>query len=208
MSRKRLPAARGFPSIQEIRGNQHPVRVKVKGKTPTGRAARRKPVTLCLDLSSSCIGWCVGQEPAIINFGKLVFTDDREMGERLAAFAEYLSVLFETYSPDRVLVEKPVARRGATTALHNQILGVVRCLAFTHLDLNVLDRHLIPPRTVKTTLEVPAGDNHDHNKLLMVEQINRTLGLNLQFSAHSKLTSDDDTADALAILLTSWTRKV
>jgi Holliday junction resolvasome RuvABC endonuclease subunit len=199
--REKLPAGRGFPTAQEIESNPNPVRI-VAGVKPK-RAAQ---VVLSLDLSTSCIGWAVGQEPHLANYGKFVFTDDREFGEKMVAFKSYLLTIFTTYKPDRVLVERPISRHGKTTALHNQLLGIVRLLCIESLDYEIEDRHLISPRLVKGILGVKAGDDHKHNKEIMVGHINKLLGLKLRYAA-SKLQTEDDVADAIAIILALWKRK-
>lgn len=202
MPREKLPAGRGFPTVQEIASNPNPVRI-VAGVKP------RKPakVVLALDLSTSCIGWAVGQEPRIVNYGKFVFTTDRDFGERMVAFKEYLLGILDTYKPERVLVEKPISRHGKTTALHNQLLGIVRLIAIEYLNFEIEDHHLVSARTVKSVLEVKAGDDHNHNKRIMVEYVNKSLGLRLQYHENSKLQTDDDIADAIAILLHLWKRR-
>lgn len=200
--RERLPAGRGFPTAQEIESNPNPVRI-IAGVKPRKPAA----IILALDLSTSCIGWAVGQEPRLVNYGKFVFTDDREFGERMVAFKSYLLTVFKTYGPDRVIVEKPISRHGKTTALHNQLLGIVRLIAIESLEYEIEDRHLVSPRTVKGILGVKAGDDHNHNKRIMVEYVNETLGLKLQYHDNSKLQTEDDIADAIAIILAIWKRK-
>jgi Holliday junction resolvasome RuvABC endonuclease subunit len=204
VARERLPAGRGFPTASEITSNPNPARIVAKGKV---KPAKKSQVILTLDLSTSCVGWAVGEEPRLVNYGKFVFTDDREFGEKMLAFKAYLLTIFTTYRPDRVIVEKPISRHGNTTALHNQLLGVVRLLAVEALEYEIMDRHLVSPRTVKALLEVKAGDDHNHNKKIMVEHVNKAFGLKLQFHENSKLQTEDDIADAIAILLACWTRK-
>lgn len=125
----------------------------------------------------------------------------------MVAFKSYLLTVFKTYGPDRVIVEKPISRHGKTTALHNQLLGIVRLIAIESLEYEIEDRHLVSPRTVKGILGVKAGDDHNHNKRIMVEYVNETLGLKLQYHDNSKLQTEDDIADAIAIILAIWKRK-
>jgi RNase H-fold protein (predicted Holliday junction resolvase) len=191
----KLPAGQGFPSSEEIEAKGFPARGKKKGK--------KSDVILSLDLSTSCIGWAVGYEEKIVSFGKLIFTDDRCIGEKAVALAVYLSSIFKVFEPSLILIERPMDRRGNVTRLHNQMLGVVRYLAFRLLKLEVDDEHLMVPQTIKKLMGVPKGRNHDHNKQIMVEHINKTLGLGLRYHT-SKFKSEDDVADAIAILLSWW----
>lgn len=159
------------------------------------------PVVLAFDLSGSCIGWAVGIGGALINYGKYVFKTTAMPGEKLLAFAELLETLFTTYQPEILLAEKPLAR--GKTVNHFEFLGVLR-LAWRDYTGEELDKeHIISPRTVKTHLNVPRGRNHQHNKELMVKKINTLFRLNL-VCATSKYKSDDDTADAIAVMVTYW----
>jgi Holliday junction resolvasome RuvABC endonuclease subunit len=159
---------------------------------------------LTLDLSSTCIGWAVGtDDEVLINYGKLVLTDDRHLAEHLEALATYLRVILLTYRPTLILVERPVAL-GRTSITHNQVLGAVRLVSAQTLGLIITEADLVSPNTIKKATGVVAGRDHDHNKALMVNHVNETLGLHLQYDKHSKLKTDDDTADAIAILLARW----
>lgn len=185
----RVPTLRAVPTLEAIKAHTHPARVN-----------QRESVTLAFDLSSSCIGWAVGTTSEVIAYGKFIFAD-RVMGAKLDALIPALLVLFETFKPKRVAAERPMAHRGPTTALHNQILGIVRLVAYQHSKLDILDVNLLSPRAIKKRLGVVKGRNHDHNKVIMVEYVNKVLGLNLKFHPNSKLQSQDDVADALAVLL-------
>lgn len=186
----RVPTCRAIPSLEAIQAKP----IAHRG---------RKQIRLALDLSTSCVGWALGAGTEILAYGKFVFADDREMGDKLVSFADHLLVLLKTFKPHRVVAERPMSRRGQVTALHNQMLGVVRHIVFQHLSVEVLDTHLISPITVKNRLGVRKGKDHAQNKQYMVEHINEVLGLNLKYHPNSKLQTQDDVADAIAILL-AW----
>lgn len=196
---KRVPVGRGFPSAEEVRGN------------PLVKVATKKGgnvvTILSLDLSTSCVGWALGVDRELARYGKFVFKSDSSIiGEKLNAFAAYLTVLIDVYEPDRILVEKPLLRKGNTTARHYELLGVVRAVAYNRRQMEILDSWLIAATTVKNLLRVKAASardpkkRHSQNKMIMVNRVNELTGLSLRFDANSKLNTDDDTADAIALL--------
>lgn len=198
MSRRKLaPIGQGFPSSEEIRSNPIPKIANKKGG---------KVVTvLSLDLSSRCVGWALGMDGEVVLYGKYVFKSTSQvLGEKLSAFGQYLAVLLDVYAPDRVLVEKPLLRKGNTTARHYEMLGVVRSILWERNRRELLDSWLIPATTVKRLLNVPRGQNHEQNKQLMVRKINQLMQVNLKFDPNSKYKSDDDMADAIALLYAYW----
>jgi Holliday junction resolvasome RuvABC endonuclease subunit len=194
-SRKKAPAAESIPSGSVIRSL--PISEMV-------HKVEKSRVDLALDLSTSCVGWALGVDKQIITWGKIVFKTTAELGEKLVALEECLRVLFETYRPGRLFVEKPLARRGNTTHRHYEVLGVVKKLWRETTDTELLDSWLVSSVTVKNKLRVKRGSNHEHNKELMVKKINDLLGLKLSYHPNSKRQSDDDIADAIAVLIAVW----
>jgi Holliday junction resolvasome RuvABC endonuclease subunit len=201
MARQTKPAGVGYPSANEIRANPIPIRVT------SSKAMSVKPTTvLALDLSSSCIGWAVGIDKNLVAYGKFVFkTTSAINGDKLATFISYLTVILETYGPQKVLVEKTLMGKGDTTVRHLEILGVVRATVFKILGLEILESWLIPAKTVKRLLKVKKGRDHAHNKQIMVEKINQLFNLRLKCES-SKIESDDDIADAIAVLVAYYRR--
>lgn len=182
-----------FPSIEQIKANPIP---SVRGKRPT--------IELALDLSSSCIGWAVGADRKVARFGKFVFKSTAGIGEKLCALEEWLLALLLTFMPDRLLIEKVLSRRGNTTQRHAEVLGIVRKVWYEITATELLDSWLISSVTVKNIMKVKRGANHDQNKRIMVDKVNQLYSLGLRFDPNSKYKSDDDTADALAVLTTYW----
>lgn len=189
----KMPAVAGFPTLGEIKGFRPPQKVK-----------KRQTLDMGLDLSSSCVGWAFGIKPNPMYWGKLVFRTNAEVGEKLFAFDEFLGEMFKSLHPDRLFVEKVLTRKGKTTERHLEIMGIVRSVWREYSQEEILPSWIIPARTVKNALQVERGRDHDANKLIMVNKINDLYHLNLKFHNKSKYQSDDDTADALAILATAW----
>lgn len=189
----RVPSGRGFPSIAEIQANP----IVSKKKTPP-------VVELALDLSSSCVGWAVGADKKLVRYGKLVFKSTAGIGEKLVSFDEYLTTLLQVYQPTRVLIEQPLSRRAKVTARHYELVGTVRTLWYQHSGQELLDSWIISPITIKNTMKVVAGNDHEQNKIIMVNKVNALYRLNLRYDEHSKLVSEDDIADAIAVLTTYW----
>lgn len=187
------PAAQAVPSEQEIAACPIPTK---KGKEHS--------IDLALDLSTSCIGWAVGVDRELFNWGKLVFKSTADIGEKLQAAAIFLRFLCDTYKPTRILVEKTLARRGDTTLRHAELAGVVRLVWRQYINDEILKSWFVPSKTVKTLLNVERGRNHDHNKEIMVNKINDLYNLHFHFDKNSKLKSDDDVADAIAVLTAFW----
>jgi hypothetical protein len=161
-------------------------------------------VVLALDLSSSCVGWAVGIGRERHGQGKLVFRSTAETGAKLGAFFAFLLALLILFKPERLLIERPMMRRGATTTRHTELLGVARLAWLERTGGELLDTWIISAITVKNVMGVRHGRDHAENKKIMVQKINQLYGLNLKFDKNSKLKSDDDSADALAV----WTTYV
>jgi hypothetical protein len=138
-------------------------------------------------------------------FGKLVFVGGRGIGEKLVSFDDYLSTLIATFWPARLLVEKPFSR-GATSERHNELLGIVRKVWYEKTGLELHPDWIIHPRTIKAQMKVRRGANHDQNKVIMLNKVNSLYSLNLKYDKKSKLKSDDDVADAIAVLTAFWRR--
>lgn len=192
----KTPAGQGFPSIEQIAAN------------PILGSHGQKPLTsLALDLSSSCVGFAVGidETRSLERMGKFVFKTTAGIGEKLFTFEEYLSGLIVNYWPDRLLVERP-SIHGKTAERHMELLGITRKVWFEATHSEIDPKWLIHPKTIKTAMKVPAGANHTQNKIIMVNKVNQLYGLSLKFDKNSKYKSDDDTADAIAVLTTHWRR--
>jgi Holliday junction resolvasome RuvABC endonuclease subunit len=155
---------------------------------------------IAFDMSVTCVGWCLFLDREPINYGKFVFKSTAKIGEKLAIFAEFLRDLFEAFAPDEIVVEKPLNRRGSTTARHYELLGVLRLVWLELQAAEIPKEAVIDPKTVKTVMGVQrvTGD-HDKNKELMVCYINKLFGLKLKYDKHSPRKSDDDVADAIAV---------
>lgn len=161
-------------------------------------------VELSLDTSSSCIGWALGVDGELVTFGKLVFRSTAGIGEKLQACLEWFNALLETYRPARILFERPLSRKGNVTQRHAELIGVMRCAYHMRTGQEIPDEWFIAATTVKRVMNVRRGRGHDENKRIMVDKINEVYGLKLKYHRNSKIQTDDDTADAIAVLETSW----
>lgn len=186
------PVGQAFPSIAEIRSCQIAQAV--------GEASGER--TLAFDLSTGCVGWALGIDGGLTQYGKLIFKASASVGEKLAAWEEFASALIDTIRPDRIVLERPMSRSGAVTARHYELLGILRFAYRRSTGAEVGADCLIPARTAKLTVGVRKGGTYEDRKRYMVERINAITGLALKYDAKSKRVSDDDIADAIAILLT------
>ena len=159
-------------------------------------------LTLTFDISSSCVGWAVGLGGLLVNYGKFVFKTTATLGEKIWAFSEFVDSLFATYKPVRVLLEEPLKR--AKVRVHFEFLGVLRLHHMLYMGEDIPKAHFISPTLVKTHMHVQRGQSHTDNKQIMVEKVNQVFGLNLKFHPNSSIHSDDDVADAIAVLVTWW----
>jgi Holliday junction resolvasome RuvABC endonuclease subunit len=195
----KAPAGQGFPNTNEIRAN--PVVL------PQTKSKRKVPIELALDLSSSCVGWALGVDRSLAKWGKFVFKSTAGTGEKLDSFEEFLQVLLSVYKPERLLIERP-STKGKTRERHTEIMGIVRKVWFEHSGGELVESWIQSPRTIKNVMKVERGQNHKQNKEIMVRKINSLYSniLHLRFHENSKLQSDDDIADAIAVLVTYWRR--
>lgn len=189
------PAGQGYPSLQAIRAN--PI---------VSRTGARVLSQLALDLSSSCVGWAAGAEKKLERYGKFVFKSTAGVGEKLVSFEEFMDALIETFWPEILLIERPLSRRANTTARHYELLGICRKVWTERTGSEIDEKWIISPLTVKSAMQVAKGTSHEDNKKKMVAKVNSLYGLSLKFDKNSKLKTDDDTADAIAVLTTYWRR--
>lgn len=187
------PTGQSFPSLEQIKANPIPA---TRGKRPV--------IELALDLSTSCVGWAVGADRKLARYGKFVFKSTSGPGEKLCALEEWLITVLLTYMPERVLIEKVVTRRGNTTLRHAEVLGIVRKVWYEITATEIPDAWLVSSITVKNVMKVERGGNHEQNKRIMLNKVNQLYNLKLHFDPNSKYKSDDDSADAIAVLTTYW----
>jgi len=159
---------------------------------------------MALDMSTRCVGWAVGVDRDLTLYGKYVFKSTAEISEKLLAFSLWLNDMLETFTPKRLLVERPLSRRATTTARHYELMGVVRTCWYSYSGKELAKAWIISPTTVKSKLGVERGGDHDANKQIMVDKVNRLFSLDLAYSPHSAYKSDDDIADAIGLLETYW----
>lgn len=157
---------------------------------------------LSLDTSSVCVGYAVFDDKRLVTFGKHVQVG-KEHGEKFSTFLQWLIALLKLHKPDAVVVELPFGgpRRGYTYGVLMQYIAVVMLAHFDVFGKELPDQNKVQAKKVKLMMEVESGKNHDQNKQIMVDRVNRLFKLNLKFvkkDPHKKL-SQDDIADAIAV---------
>lgn len=189
------PAGEAIPALGEIRATPLATRV--------GEEAPR--IDLGLDLSTTCVGWAQGaDQQSIVQWGKFVFRTKAPFGERLLALEAFLRELFQATQPERLWVERPLSRHGKTTSRHYEVLGIVRKVWREVSGAEIPDEQIIAPATIKSRLKVKRGGDHQKNKEIMLRRVNELYGLRLKYD-DNKRKSDDDAADAIALLSAAWT---
>jgi len=191
------PTAVSIPSEKEIEASALP--------SINGKKQRR---VLGFDLSSTCVGWALALDGKILTYGKYVFKSTAKLGEKANAFRGFVAVLLDTYSPDVLLVEKPLSGRRINNQPTIELVGVLRELWFAKTGSEILKSWFLTAKLVKLRLNVPLGHSHDRNKELMVSKINQLLGLKLKYDRNSKYKSDDDVADAIGVVLAYVKRNI
>lgn len=164
---------------------------------------------LALDVSGSCTGWALGLYGKLESYGKYIQKQSGSKGKKLAQFAEWFSSLLEAKKPTIILIEKPYRGRNSNVLANlSKFIAVVELCAFLTLDLELKDEWFLDPRAIKKALQVQRGKDYDDNKRIMVNRINQLFGLKLKYSkSKSKKLSDDDVADAIAVLVAFWKRE-
>ena len=196
---KKKPVATAVPSEKEIEASAIP---KTHGN--------KNRIVLGLDISSSCIGWglaCDGELPAgrrhlpPITYGKYIFKTTAKIGEKLVAFEGFLNTLLDTYAPVVLAYEKPLSARNINNARSIELVGILKKVWREWSGTEIKKAWILTPKTIKNRLKVKRGRNHDRNKEIMVNKINHLFGLNLKYHPNSKYESDDDVADAIAVVV-------
>jgi Holliday junction resolvasome RuvABC endonuclease subunit len=124
----------------------------------------------------------------------------------LASFESWLDELLMNYSPDQVLLEKPFfGHRRNTYGVLQMYVAIVLASYYRWSGGEIPSENRIAAHEVKRRLKQPKGKSYEDRKRLMVRTINKRFNLRLRFKAKdpSKKLSDDDTADAIAVVW-SW----
>lgn len=161
---------------------------------------------LALDISGTCTGWALGLYGKLECYGKYIQKQSGSKGKKLAQFADWLTSLLEAKKPTIILIEKPYRGRNSNVLANlSKFIAVAELCAYLTLDLELEDSWFLDPRSIKHALKVQKGKDYDDNKKIMVHKINELFGLNLKYSKKkSKKLSDDDVADAVAVLVAWW----
>ena len=163
-------------------------------------------VILALDVSGAATGWAIGVNGKLEQHGKYIGKVNLSKGHQLFEFSKWLTSLLSSFKPDIVIIEKPFRGRNSNVlAQISKFIAIVECITYQVLQLDILPSWFVDPKTIKRTLKVKKGRNHDDNKKIMVKKINSLYGLRLKFIRNkSKKYNDDDVADAIALLHAWW----
>lgn len=164
-------------------------------------SATDEEVILTFDLSTTKLGWALGVDRDLVMYGKYVFKGTASLGEKLLAFDGFLTTLFDAYKPTTIVVEEPVMRKA--TIRHFEVLGVLRRAWTAYRGEDIPEDNSISVNTIKKQMHMPQGKEID-NKAEMVKKMNTMYGLKLQYFGRRNQKSDDDIADAIAVLATYW----
>lgn len=168
--------------------------------------ASSKKYAITFDLSSKCSAFAFGKDGSLLKYGKWINKNYdkgvKDHGNSLLKFSAWVSRSIRgcERTPEIVLIEAPFFNRNVLTfGILSKFLGVaereIRRL------LPGVEIRMVNASTVKKALNVEKGSDHTARKRNMVKKINRMLGLNLRFHKSNKTLSDDDVADAIAVLL-------
>lgn len=158
---------------------------------------------LAFDVGSKCTGYAFGPEGGeLVKYGKYVaeITDSNQKGRRFYNFSKWVAKLVHSLprKPTQVVIESPYYNRNVKTyAVLNKYIAIVQREVFRILQK---ETEFVSPKSVKASLDVPNGKTYKERKVNMVKFINKTYGLSLNYHASNKDKSDDDTADAIALL--------
>jgi len=158
-----------------------------------------------LDLGSKASAFAYGQDGLLEKYGK--FISDKSLVKEtnhpkiLKTFASWLSKTINLLptKPSVVIIESPYWNRNAHTY---KILCMYLGVALMQIARSIPNAEIIqmPPATVKQILKVPKGKTHKERKVNMVKKINKLHGLRLRYNGTNKENTDDDVADAIALL--------
>ncbi len=172
---------------------------------PVRAGAKSGTRVLGLDVSSVCVGYAVFDGDRLVSYGKY-HQVGKDHGEKLHSFQEWLAALLRGTDPDHLLVEQPYpGQRRHTYGVLSMYVGVVLAAHWHHFRGEMPKATRVPAHRVKRLLGVPKGETHAANKEIMVAEINRRYGTGLRYrrAESSRHTTDDDVADAIA-LVAAW----
>lgn len=156
---------------------------------------------LALDTSSTCVGYSLFENGALLVYGKFVQTGKRH-GEKLTYFYTWLTGLLEQLKPDTVCFEMPFAGRHKNTfGVLMLYVAIVLLTHFEYLGYDLPPEHFIRARDVKTLNRMAKQASHEGYKADAVRLVNSLYNLTLTYDAKdtTKKRTDDDIADAILI---------
>lgn len=165
-------------------------------------------VILGLDISSVCVGYAIFHGLELKEYGKYIQVG-KHHGEKLANFSLWLDALLAKYEPEHIVIELPHGGgRGKAFAVLTMYVSMVFASHYRILKRELNPSHCLYPSAIKKLLGIPTAKNHDQNKEVMVDHINRLFELSLRCNPtdKTKKTTDDDIADAIGLIVAWFVR--
>lgn len=159
---------------------------------------------LSFDVGTSCTGFAFGTDNNILAWGKYVADKkNADEGELLVEFSKWIdkNIVTLTKKPTRVVIESPYYKMNIRT--YGQLMKYVGMVQREVYRQTGIECEFVSASSVKTKIGVKKGVTYQERKLNMVNHINSLFGLNLKFHKSNKKISDDDIADAIALLAVS-----
>jgi Holliday junction resolvasome RuvABC endonuclease subunit len=147
------------------------------------------------------VGWSLFDNGRPTAHGKYV-QEGEGHGEKLTNFSEWLAETIFEVAADYVVIEKPFPGRNRNAyRVLTMYIGRVLETFWRMIGAELPEENFVAPQTIKAQLELPKGQDHDDNKRIAVEEINRIYDLTLRYKKNDakKAVSDDDVADAIAL---------
>lgn len=164
-----------------------------------------KEVTIGFDISSVCVGYAIFKGLELEEYGKYIQIG-KQHGEKLKNFSLWLDAMLSKYKPEHVVIELPHGGgRGVAFTVLTMYVAMVYASHFRVLGRELNISHCLYPSAIKSNLGVMPAKNHDQNKEVMVAFINNLFRLSLRCNPtdKTKKTTDDDIADAIALVV-AW----
>lgn len=165
-----------------------------------------RETTLGLDISSVCVGYAIFDNLDYKTHGKFIQQGEHH-GERLHNFSIWLEELFNRYQPTNVVVELPHGgfRAARTYIVLSMYLAILMAQHYKVFQRELPKQNQLYPKSVKSELALPLSGDHDTNKRIMVDYVNKVFRLSLRCNPadKTKQSTDDDSADAIGLTV-AW----
>lgn len=159
---------------------------------------------LGIDASTSCVGWAIlsdEKKPKLVDFGKILIKEETKEKGTIFIYKEIIIQLKDILETNkgcirRIAMEQLNSTRNMkVTRILAGLAGVLRYVIYFDFGISVNEVN-----TKHAKFTVTGNGNADKEEV--INKINKTFKLKLQYNKKKKEESDDDIADAIAIALT------